>query len=74
MFSDQFGYVFVILIEGKSGINISQSIKKYFKEIGIPLHLICDQAQEQVRGDARLIYNEAGCHEIELEKGTPCRE
>ena len=48
-----------------------RAIKKYFMEIGVPLHLICDQAQEDVRVYARLICNEAGCHVIELEKGTP---
>ena len=38
--------------------------------MGVPLN-ICDQSREQLRVDARLICNEAGCHVIELKKGTP---
>ena len=44
LFATEFGYVFVVLMEGKSGINISQAIKKHFKEIDVPLHLIYDQS------------------------------
>ena len=44
VFATEFGYVFVVPMEGKSGINISQSIKKHFKEIDVPLHLIYDQS------------------------------
>ena len=49
IFATEFGHVFVVPMEGKSGIKIAQVLKQYFKEIGVPLHLICDQAQEQVR-------------------------
>ena len=45
IFATEFGHIFVLPMEGKIGINISQAIKKYFKEIGVPLHLICDQVQ-----------------------------
>ena len=58
-------------MEGKSGIKIAQTLKRYFKEIGVPFNLICDQAKEQVKGDARILCNEVGCHVVELEKGTP---
>ena len=71
VFATEFGHTFVVPMEGKSGIKIAQALKRYFKEIGVPMHLICDQASEQVKGDARLLCNEAGCHVIELEKGTP---
>ena len=71
IFATEFGHVFVVPMEGKSGIKIAQALKRYFKEVGVPLHLICDQAREQVRGDARILCNEAGCHVVELEKGTP---
>ena len=57
MFTTEFGHVFVVTTEGKSGINIEQEIKKYFKEISVPLQLICNQAQEQVHGYAILICN-----------------
>ena len=71
VFATEFGHVFVLLMEGKCGIKIDQVLKQYFKEIGVPLHLICDQAWEQVQGDARMLCNEPGCMVIELEKGTP---
>ena len=71
IFATEFGHVFAVPMEGKSGIKIAQALKRYFKEVGVPSHLICDQAREQVRGDARILCNEAGCHVIELEKGTP---
>ena len=58
-------------MEGNSVINISKAMKKYFKEICVPLHLICNQDQEQVHGDARIFCNKAGCHVIELDMGTP---
>ena len=60
MFATEFGHVFVVPMEGKRGINIAQAINKYFKEIGVPIHLIYDQAQEQVCGDARLLCNKDG--------------
>ena len=52
VFATEFGHMFVVPMEGKSGIKIAQTIKRYFKEVGVPLHLICDQAREQVKGDA----------------------
>ena len=71
VFATEFGHTFVVPMGGKSGIEIAQAIKRYFKEIGVPQHLICDQAKEQVRGAARILCNEAGCIVMELEKGTP---
>ena len=71
MFANEFGYVFVVLMEGNSGMKFLRAIKKYFMEIGVPLHLICDQAREDVPVYARLLCNDARCHVIELEKGTP---
>ena len=71
VFATEFGHVFVVPMSGKSGVEVAQAIKRYFKEIGIPLHLICDQAAEQVKGSARLLCNEVGCLIVELEKGTP---
>ena len=71
VFAIEFGHVFAVPMEGKSGINIAQAIKRYFKEIGVLLHLICDQAREQVQGDARILCNKSGCMVIELEKGMP---
>ena len=48
IFATEFGHVFVVPMEGKSGIKIAQALKRYFKEIGVSAHLICDQAREQV--------------------------
>ena len=56
-------------MEGKSGIKIAQELKRYFKEISVLLHLICNQAQEQVQGDAKILCNESDC--VVIEKGTP---
>ena len=50
---------------------ISLALKKYFKEIGVPEKLICDQAREQVKGDSKILCHDAGCTVVELEKGTP---
>ena len=71
VFATEFGHVFVVPMSSKKGIEIAQAIKRYFKEIGVPEHLVCDQAREQVKGEARILCNEAGCHVVELEKGTP---
>ena len=71
VFATEFGYVFVVPMEGKSGINILQEIKKYFKEIGVPIQLIYNQSRDKVHGDARLLCNKVGCHVIELKKETP---
>ena len=71
IFATEFGHVFAVRMEGKSRIKIAQAIKCYFKEIGVPLHLICNQACKQVQGGARILCNESGCVVIELEKGTP---
>ena len=71
VFVTEFGHVFVVLMEDKSGKNIALAIKEYFREKGVPIHLICDQAREQVKGDARILCHDAGCTIIELEKGTP---
>lgn len=52
VFAIEFGHIFVVPMSGKSGIEISQALKRYFKEIGVPLHLVCNQAAKQVKGSA----------------------
>lgn len=71
VFATEFGHVFVIPMATKQGKEIALAIKRYFKEIGVPMHMICDGAREQVKGDARVLCDEAGCTIVELEKGTP---
>jgi len=71
VFATEFGHVFVVPMKGKSGFTISRAIKHYFKEIGVPDKLIRDQAREQVKGDSRILCNEAACTVVELEKGVP---
>ena len=71
VFATEFGYIFPVPIEDKSGKNITLSIKRYFKEIGVPLHLIYDQAREQVRGDSRILCHDAGYTIVELERVHP---
>ena len=45
-FATEFGHLFSVLMEDKSGKNIALAIKRYFKEVGVPMKLICDQASE----------------------------
>lgn len=71
LFATEFGHVFAVMMDSKKGKNIALAIKRYFKEVGVPLHLICDGAAEQVAGDARILCDEAGCTVVELEAGTP---
>ena len=47
VFSSEFGHVFVVPM---SGTEVAQAIKRYFKEVEVSQHLICDQATEQVKG------------------------
>ena len=62
---------FLYLWKNKSGKNIALAIKRYFKEKGVPEHITCNQAREQVKGDARILWHDAECMIVELEKGTP---
>ena len=47
VFVTDFGHIFAVPMNGKSGKNVASAIKRYFKEIGVPNLLICDQAKEQ---------------------------
>ena len=58
-------------MENKSGKKKFLAIKRYFKEKGVPDHLIYDQAREQVQGDSKILCHDSGCTIIELEKGAP---
>ena len=58
-------------MENKLGQNIAAAIKRYFKEKGVSIKLICDQASEQIQGAARVLCHDAGCTIYQLEKGTP---
>ena len=71
VFATEFGHIFVVPMKGKAGFTISRAIKRYFKEIGVPDKLICDQAREQLKGDSRILCNEPACTVVELEKGVP---
>lgn len=71
VFATEFGHVFVVCMEDKKGQTIASALKRYFKEIGVPLQLIADGAREQVQGAARVLCQESGCTLVELEKGTP---
>ena len=71
VFATEFGHIFAVPMENKSGTNIAHATKKYFKICGVPNHIICDQAKEQVRGDAKILCHDAGCTIVELEKGAP---
>jgi len=47
-------------MENKTGKSVSLAVTGYFKEIGVPERLICDQVSELVKG-----YNERLCHNAE---------
>ena len=68
VFATEFGHVFVVPMEDKNGKSIALAIKRYFKEKGIPIHLICDQTREQVKGDAKILCHDSSCTIVELEK------
>ena len=68
VFATEFGHVFAVLMENKTGQRIAQAIKQYFKSVGVPDRIICDQAREQVKGEAARIINDSGSTLVELEK------
>ena len=39
VFATEFGHVFVVPMEGKSGSQVAQAIKRYFKEVGVPVYI-----------------------------------
>ena len=67
IFVTEFGHIFVVPLKSKAGERIKFALKKYYKDIGVPPIIIC----EQVQGDALLLCNEAGCQIYELAKDTP---
>ena len=71
VFATEFGHVFVVPLMDKTGASITNAIKQYFKTVGVPEDIICDQATEQVKGSSRILCHDAGCTIVELEKGTP---
>ena len=59
VFATEFGHVFAVLMENKTGNSIAQAVKKYSKSVGVPDKLICDQAREQVSEMAARVIH---CH------------
>ena len=57
-------------MKSKSGTNIDDDLKIYFKEVGVPPMVICDVSREKIKGDLFLIWNVAGFQINELEKDT----
>ena len=45
----------------KKGHNVSNAMKIYFKDIGVPLDLISNGARDQVQGKALRLENRSGC-------------
>jgi hypothetical protein len=71
IFVTEFSRVHAVPLASKSGENIAFSLKKYFKNVGVPPMIICDATREQIQGDSLLLCNNAGCQIYNLEKGTP---
>ena len=53
------------MVENK-GHNVSNAMKIYFKEIGVPPDLIAYGAREQVKGKALRLENQSGFQIVEL--------
>ena len=51
----EFSHAFVVLMKSKSGTNIDDDLKIYFKEVGVPTMVICDVSREKIKGDLFLI-------------------
>jgi len=71
LFTTEFGHLFVVPLPSKTGVSIKAALKRYFKDVGVPQMMICDAAREQIRGDSRVLCDEAGWQIYELEKDTP---
>ena len=66
----EFSHAFVVLMQSKSGTNIGDDLKGYFKEVGFSPMVICDVAREKIEGDLFLILNISGFQIYELDKDT----
>ena len=51
--------------------NIHHAYKRLFKEVGVPKKIVVDGARAQTMGEARKIYEMAGCEFVGLEQNTP---
>ena len=71
IFATPFGNVMGIPIIYKKGHNVTNTMKIYFKEIGVPPDLIADGARDQVQVEALRLANQSGYQIVELDKGTP---
>ena len=55
----------------KSQKEISQVLKRYFKEVGVPNLIVCDSHKAQVMGETRKLCALVGCNIMGLEAATP---
>lgn len=46
-------------------------LKEFFRDVGIPVKFVCDQAREQIGSEATAIADECNCKIHQIEKGTP---
>ena len=63
------GFVHVVPMKSKSEVHLA--LKEFFKKIGVPDAIICDDAKEQILGESRKVMREAGTTIRALEPGTP---
>ena len=63
------GFVHVIPMKSKKEVPLA--LKEFFKKVGVPDAVICDEAKEQIMGDSRKIMREAGTTIRAIEPGTP---
>ena len=63
------GFVFVVPLKGKG--DVPQALRLFFKKVGVPDAIICDQSREQTRGESQKLIREAGTVIRRIEPNTP---
>lgn len=63
------GFVFVCPMKRKSDVPFA--LKLFFKKVGVPDAIICDQGGEQIGGDSKKLLRESGTVVKQIEPNTP---
>ena len=63
------GFVFVCPLQRKG--DVPQALKLFFRKVGVPDAIICDQGGEQVGGESRKLLRQCGTVVRRLEPNTP---
>ena len=63
------GFVFVCPLRRKG--DVPQAMKLFFRKVGVPEAIICDQGREQVQGESLKLMRESGTMVRQIEPNTP---